>query len=119
MKKILLSHISAQANIYIRNEKPSEYVPFKGKFPLLESHRNKEYTEEIESKMYLEECSEWVQDIILKGQQIFLIDTSFKKYLIDNGKYKNFSKLSLSEKSDELIRFMGENSLGLNRLKIN
>ena len=118
MGKVVLSKIAGLVQPYIREKKPSEYVPFKGQFPLLEPNQYEDYQKEIEGKMWLEDCSDWVQDIILKGEQIAIIDRGFVKFLRDNNKYTDFISMKSSEKADELIRYMNANCMELSAIRI-
>ena len=103
----------------MRASKPSEYIPFKGEFPLVDVYSSDKYNEEIFNHEFLEDCSDWVQKIILQGQQMYLIETDFKDYLKRNGIFEKFLSMSASDKSTELVRFMNAANLSFERLKIN
>ena len=118
MGKILVSIAAAQASPYVRDSKPSEYIPFRGEFPLVDAYSSDKYNEEIFNHEFLEDCADWVQKIILKGQQIYLIETDFKDYLKRNGILDKFLSMSASDKSTELVRFMNVANLSLERLNI-
>ena len=118
MGKVVLSKIAGLVQPYIRESKPSEFVPFKGQFPLLEPYRYEDYSKEIESHQWLEDCEEWVQDIILKGEQIATIEKGFIEFLKENNTYASFIEMKSSEKADELIRYMNAHSLELNSIRI-
>ena len=47
MGKVLVSIAAAQASPYVRASKPSEYIPFKGEFPLVDVYSSDKYNEEI------------------------------------------------------------------------
>lgn len=120
MAKILVSIAAAQANLFIKYNKPSDIIPFKGKFPLLENYKIEDYNKIIFNTQFVEDCPDWVQDILLKGQRMYLIDSNFRNYLKDNGiSIDEFHKKSNSDKADELIRFLNANSLSISSLKIN
>ena len=78
-----------------------------------------ENNEEIFNHEFLEDCSDWVQKIVLQGQQMYLIETDFKDYLKRNGIFEKFLSMSASDKSTELVRFMNAANLSFERLKIN
>ena len=118
-KKILISHYAAKANRYIFSKKPSDIVPFKGKFPIVEDYKLSDYNDEILNKEYLEDCSEWVQKVVIAGELMHSIDTGFKEYLNDsNISIEDFEKKPNSEKANELIRYFNSRSLSLDALNI-
>lgn len=119
MSKMLLSIQGGRVTQYLFSEKPSSYIPFKGNFPLVPEYRTKEVYDIIHSHRYLDECPEWFQTAILHGEQIFLIERGFIQYLTKHGKLEKFDKMSSADKSTELVKFMNDASLGLDRLKIN
>lgn len=119
MPKMLLSIQGGRVTDYLFAKKPSEYVPFKGTFPLVEEYRVREVYDLIHKHRYLDECPEWFQNVVLKAEQIYLIDTGFTKYLKNKGLIDKFRKMSAADKSTELVQFMNDNCLGLERLKIN
>jgi hypothetical protein len=120
MGKMLVSVFAGKANHYIREEKPSELIPFKGEFPLLPEYRSSDYNEIIFNTEYLEDCPEWAQKIILNGERIYEIENGFKDYLNTNHiPIEKFMKMKSSDKATELIRFFNANSLTFDSLKIN
>lgn len=120
MEKILLSKQGGGVIVrYIFEERPSDYVPFKGTFPLLPAWRQTEYYNQLDSHEYLEDCPDWMQTAVLKGEQMVAIDQGFQDWLQKNGKLDNFFKLSKSDKASLLVKFMDENCLDIQRLQIN
>lgn len=119
MGKILLSRAAGEASAYIRVDKPSSLVPFKGKFPLLDPSLNDEYWKNIDSHEFVEDCPEWMQSIIFNGQKIARIDKSFKEYLENVGIYEEFLKMKSADKSTWLVRFLNANSMDIEALQIN
>lgn len=118
-KKILISQFAGKANLYIFSKKPSEIVPFKGNFPLVENYKITDYNNEILNKEYLEDCSEWVQKVVLAGEKMYNIDKGFREYLNDNNiPIEEFMKKSNSEKANELVRYFNSRFLSLDDLKI-
>ncbi len=118
MGKVVLSKIAGLVQPYIRLSKPSEFIPFKGQFPLLEPYKYDDYLKEITSHQWLEDCEEWVQDIILKGERIAVMEDEFVQFLKENNTYVNFVQMKSSEKADELIRYMNAHSLELSSIRI-
>lgn len=119
MAKILVSKTAGEASFYIRKDKPSKLIPFKGEFPLLDPAFEKEYWEIIDSHEFVEDCPEWFQNVIFKGQRIARMDKAFKEYLNNAGIYDEFLKMKSSEKSTWLVRFLNANSMDIEALQIN
>ena len=118
MSKILLSIQGGRVTEYLFAKKPSELVPFKGEFPLVPEYKVREVYDLIHQHRYLDECPEWFQTVVLKAEQIYLIDTGFTKYLKSRNLLEKFRKMSASDKSTELVKYFNDNSIGLERLKI-
>ena len=119
MKKIILSRAAGEASPYIRSKKPSEYIPFKGHFPLLDESLNDEWWKWINSTDTLQDCPEWMQQVIFGGQRIARMEKAFIEYLQQVGVYEEFLKMSSSEKSTWLVRFLNANSMDIEALQIN
>ncbi len=117
--KILLSIQGGRVTRYLFTKKPSDLIPFKGNFPILEDYQMSAFYKEIQKHMYLDECPEWVQKAVLKGEQIYLIDTSFSNYLKKSGLSDKFNSMKAADKATILVNFLDNNSLGLERLNIN
>ena len=66
MAKIIVSIAGAKVKNIVGKKKPSKLIPFNGQFPLVESYRMDDFNEEIRNKQYLDDCSDWVQDAIVK-----------------------------------------------------
>lgn len=119
MGKILVSIFAGKANHYIREKQPSELIPFKGEFPILPEHKSEEYNNAIFNTEYLEDCPDWVQDIVLKGERVYEIVEGFNQYLKDNNiSIEDFKKKKSSDKATELMRFFNANSLTIDNLHI-
>lgn len=99
-------------------EKPSPFIPFKGKFPLLEPCLEEEYQKEVTTSKLLSEAPIWVQDIILKATKIQNIEDSFVEYLKMNGIFHDWKTMKSTDKATELIRFLNANSMSLEYLNI-
>lgn len=117
-KKILLSIQGGRSSVYCGKRVPSEYIPFKGKFPIVEDYRLNELYKQIRDHRFLDECDEWVQDAIIKADRIFLMEKYFIEYLEKEGKLDTFHDLSNSEKATLLVRYMDSECLGWDSLRI-
>lgn len=118
MEKIILSRAAGEASPYIRSEKPSELIPFKGEFPLLDSSRNEEWWKWMNSADAVQDCPDWMQEVIFKGQRIARMEKAFKEYLQNAGIYEQFLKMKSAEKSTWLVRFLNANSMDIEALQI-
>lgn len=118
MEKLLLSVQGGRAATYCFKETPSEYIPFKGKFPIVENYRFNLLHQQIRDHRYLDECEQWVQDAIIKADRIFLMEKRFKEYLEQHGKLDKFQDLNNSEKATLLVKYMDSDCLGWDSLTI-
>lgn len=118
MGKILLSIQGGRVTRYLFTKKPSDLIPFKGNFPILEDYQTSAFYEEIQKHMYLDECPEWVQKAVLKGDQIYLIETGFSNYLKKSYLLDKFNSMKAADKATILVNFLDNNSLGIERLNI-
>ena len=85
----LVSIVGGRAVKYVGLKKPSQIIPFKGKFPLLEPY------------------------------QIALLEEGFKKYLSEyNITVDDFMKLSNSDKSDKLMNWLNRDCIDFSQLTI-
>lgn len=119
MREKLLSVIGARASKFVNKEVPSELIPFKGNFPLLPSYKSEEFYEAIRNNQFLEDISEDLQNIIIKGNRIAIMHEGFENYLLDRGFSKyDFIKMKNSEKSNFLIDWMNISCINFSQLKI-
>ena len=118
MEKLLLSIQGCRVLPFIFKKQPSNLIPFKGEFPILDDYKEKKVMEQIHAHRYLDECEDWMQKAVLKADRIYLMHSGSEDYLSGIGKLKTFNSLSASDKSTLLIKFMDENCLGLDSLKI-
>ena len=119
MEKIILSRAAGEASPYIRKQKPSELIPFKGDFPLLDDSKNEEWWKWMNSTDTLQDCPEWMQKVIFAGQRIARIEQSFVEYLKEVGIFEEFPKMKSSDKSTWLVRFLNSHSMDIESLQIN
>jgi len=120
MSEVLLSQFAAGTIVgYIFAERPSVYVPFKGDFPVLPKWRLEEYNENLDKCKHIEDCPEWMQMAIVKGERLRSIDEGFQAWLKKNGKFNDFLKLDKGEKATLLVKYFDDSCLGLDALQIN
>ena len=113
----LVSKVGARAMEFVFANKPSDIVPFSGKLPVVPNYQKDKFIEEIESRMYISECSDWVQSAIYKGNEMYQIHYDFSKWLSKTGIGEdNFKAMDNSDKATELVRFLNANSLSLKSL---
>lgn len=116
----LVSVVGGRASRYVDRSKPSELIPFKGKFPLLRLYEVSEYRNAIQNTELLDNLSERFQEVTIKGSRIALLEEGFQFYLSQrNISPSDFAKLSNAEKSDYLIDWMDKDCIDFNSLKIN
>lgn len=118
MDRPLLSKQAGKVTAYIFSEKPSSLIPFKGEFPVLPEWRQAQFYELVHSHEYLEDCPEWMQTAVLRGEKIFNIENGFIEYLKAEGIFDKFRKMSAADKSTHLVAFLDKNCLGLDRLTV-
>jgi hypothetical protein len=118
MAKLLLSIQGGRSAEYCFKKIPSEFIPFKGEFPIVENYRFNLLYQQIRDHRYLDECDLWVQDAIIKADRIFLMEKRFKEYLEKQGKLDTFQELSNPEKATLLVKFMDSDCLGWDSLTI-
>ena len=114
----MLSVQGGRSARYCFQKKPSEYIPFKGEFPILPEYRVEELYDQIHKHKYLSECEKWAQDAIIKADRIFLMEDGFKKFLQKQNKFDDFFDLKNNEKANLLVKYMDENCLGWDSLRI-
>jgi hypothetical protein len=114
-----LSVMAGRASKVVALKKPSNLIPFRGKFPLLEAYQVKPYLEAVQSTDNLEDLSEEFQKITEKGNRIVVLEDGFKQYLSGFGiSPSDFDNLSNSEKSDKLINWMAHDCIDFSQLTI-
>lgn len=115
----MVSVMGGRASKYVTLKKPSQIIPFKGKFPLIEPYQTQAYYEAIQSTDKLEDLSEEFQDVTEKGNRIALLEQGFIEYLAGfNITVESFLKLNNSEKSDKLINWLNHDCIDFSQLTI-
>lgn len=118
MKKIKVFDLANEVLGIVGEAKPSTFIPFKGKFPLLSPALREEYYKEVSTSKDMDEVPVWVQDIINKALKIKRIEDGFKEYLRFNGIFDEFKKMDSGKKATELVRFLNANCMTLEYLQI-
>ena len=104
-----LSVIGGRASKYVTLKKPSQIIPFKGKFPLVEPYQEQAYYDAIQSTDNLEDLSKEFQEATEKGKQ----------YLAGfNLTPSEFLKMSNSDKSDKLMNWLERDCIDFSQLTI-
>lgn len=118
-KERLVSVVGGRANKVVGLSKPSELIPFKGKFPLLEPYQMESFHKAIEETMYIDDLPEDIQSVVMKGNRIVLLEQGFQKYLSEVGmKISDFLNLNNSDKSNYLVQWMNKDCIDFKQLKI-
>lgn len=118
-KERLVSVVAGRANKVVGLKKPSEIIPFKGKFPLLEPWQTEVFHKAIQETTNIEDLPEDIQNIVMKGSRIVIMEEGFQRYLNENGLQKSdFLKLSNSEKSNYLVNWMNRDCIDYSQLTI-
>lgn len=119
MRKSIISKVACNAPKFLFGKKPSLYVPFKGKFPIVQDYQISKWQKEFDNHIFVEDCSEWFQETVAKSRRMEAIENNFIDYLKNTGDYDTFFKLKSPEKADLLVKFMDKNCLDMGALKIN
>lgn len=120
MSEIILSQFAAGTIVgYIFADKPSQYIPFKGNFPILPKWRLEEYNENLDKFQTIPQCPDWMQEALVKGERVRSIDEGFQNWLRKHNKLNDFKKFNNDEKATLLVRYLDENCLDLSSLQIN
>lgn len=115
----LASIVGGRASKYVDLKKPSELIPFRGRFPLLEPYQVPLYKKAIRDTKYVEELSEEFQKVTEKGNRIALLEEGFLDYLTDYNISKgDFLKMNNSEKSNKLINWLNKDCIDFTQLTI-
>lgn len=119
MRERKLSVIGGRASKVVALKKPSQLIPFRGDFPLLEQYEVKPYLEAIQSSENIEDLSERFQKVTELGNRIVLLEDGFVRYLSGfNISPDDFMKLSNSDKSDKLMSWLNHDCIDFSQLKI-
>lgn len=119
MRDRLVSVVGGRASLYVCKKKPSEFIPFKGNFPLIRPYQMEDYMNEVSSKMWIEDMSPEFQKATMDGNRIALFEEGFKNYLNSyNITTDMFLKMSNSDKSDKLISWLEHDGIDFSQLTI-
>jgi len=119
LRERFVSIMGGRASKYVTLKKPSQIIPFKGKFPLLQPYQRQAYFDAIQGTKKFEDLSKEFQEITEKGNRIGLLEEGFKMYLPSyNITVDNFLKMKNTEKSDKLIDWLNKDCIDFSQLKI-
>ncbi len=116
MRRIIVSKCYSAIE-FIFSEKPNQWLPFKGDFPIVKDWQREKWLEEFYTHMYLDECSDWFQETMAKGMQMESISYAFRYYLEDVG-IEDFDSLTEKEKADYLEKFLDSHCMTTNALRM-
>ena len=103
----LVSVLAGKASEYIRRKRPSDIIPFRGNFPIIDDMDMYEYREAIESTEMIEDLPEKWQRVVMKGTRCSDFEESFKRYLLEYGLYQDdFLALKNIKKANKLADWM-------------
>lgn len=115
----LVSVVGGRAAKYVGLKKPSEIIPFRGNFPLLEPYQIALYNEAIQNTEKLEDLSDEFQKVTEKGNRIALLEEGFQRYLESyNISVSDFIKMKNNDKSDKLMNWLNHDCIDFSQLKI-
>ena len=118
-RNLTTSVVGGAASRYIDRKRPSELIPFRGEFPMLNDIDAREFRKAIQETLPLDELSPLFQKVATEGQRIALMEQGFKEYLAKRAVTPaDFVKLSNADKSDYLLDWMNTNSISVEALKI-
>lgn len=116
--RIFLLDVISETMAYIDKKRPSNLLPFKGNFPILNPAQMDLLNIECEGKTYMDEIADWAQKALIKAQRIADIEAGFREYLANNGIQVEYSKMNGVQKAEEIKRFFNSTSLNLEDLII-
>lgn len=115
----LVSVVGGRAVKYVGLKKPSQIIPFKGNFPLLEPYQIDLYNEAIQNTEKLEDLSDEFQKATEKGNRIALLEEGFQRYLESyNISVDAFMKMKNTDKSDKLMNWLNHDCIDFSQLTI-
>lgn len=115
----LVSVVGGRAVKYVGLKKPSQIIPFRGNFPLLEPYQIDLYNEAIQNTEKLEDLSDEFQKATEKGNRIALLEEGFQRYLESyNISVDAFMKMKNTDKSDKLMNWLNHDCIDFSQLTI-
>lgn len=118
MERILLFDALNSTMKIIKAKRPSQLLPFKGNFPLINPGQEPLFNAGCEGKTYLDECEPWIQQALIKAQRIADIEKGFFEYLKRNNLDVSYYKMNGKEKAAEIKRFFNTTILDVTDLEI-
>ena len=101
-----VSVLCPRAEEYLIRKTPSQYIPFKGKFPLMSGGEQRMFRNEMYKHADTIDLSLRFQHLTDLGCQMADLEKSFIIYLKLREKFDSFLDLSDSEKADLLVDWM-------------
>lgn len=119
-REMLCSVVGGRALQYVRLSKPSDIIPFKGSFPLLDAADYALFRKAIEETELLTDLSVKWQKIAEKGNLIAILEEGFKSYINNETAYtvEEFKALSNAEKSNILVAWMNRDGIDVSKFKV-
>lgn len=116
--RILLFDVQNSTMRIIKAKRPSQLLPFKGNFPIVNPGQEDLFDAGCEGKTYLDECEPWIQQAFIKAQRIADIEKGFFEYLKRNGLDKKYYRMNGKDKAAEIKRFFDSTILDVEDLVI-
>ena len=116
--RIFLWDVINSTMLYIDKKRPSQLLPFRGNFPILNPAQMDLFRIACENKTYMDEIPDWAQQAIIKAQRIATIENGFKEHLLKNGILPEYMKMSGKDKAEEIKRFFNTTILDIEDLEI-
>ncbi len=114
-----VSILASRAAPYMTKTKPSLLIPFNGEFPILKNYEISDYNEAVQGTEIIDELPKEFQTALMRGNQIGLMVGWFRDYLENESiGEEEFMKLSNSEKSSILIKWMEKERIPMSKLNI-
>lgn len=116
--RIFLWDVINSTMLYIDKKRPSQLLPFRGNFPILNPAQMDLFRIACENKTYMDEIPDWAQQAIIKAQRIATIENGFKEHLLKNGILPEYMKMNGKDKAEEIKRFFNTTILDIEDLEI-
>ena len=116
--RIFLWDVINSTMLYIDQRRPSQLLPFKGNFPILNPAQMDLFRAACENKTYMDEIPDWAQQAIIKAQRIADVENGFKEYLNSRGILAKYMRWGGEKKAEEIKRFFNTTCLDIDDLII-
>lgn len=103
----MCSVVGGMASRFVDRAVPSQLIPFRGEFPLLDEIEARRFREAIRSTMWIEELSPKFLYAAVEGSRMYTLEAKFLKYLWSRAlTADDFTKLEAAERSDYFRNWM-------------